>query len=356
MRRAYLLLPGTVFFIAAFAQNSTPASTPMPPLPQDPAALMRLASQVDGLHSPNLKPWHLHATFMILDEKKDSKDQGTWEEWWAGEKEYKIHYVSSEFDQTRYVTHDGWFAVGDGGEPPPGVFAMIADAFLGPLPDPSAITAIKLKRKVSGRESPGTLCVVRDPTPRPPSPVDGMFSFMQRYCFAGDVPAIRGIESDGVQILLNSIVRFQDQYLARNVRIALGGGVTIDAELDKIETWQPAASDFAVPADALRVAPMVAVAGSVMAGDKISGAEPQYPDAAQTAHIQGVVALDVVVGRSGSVQHASVISGDLLFRNAAVDAVRTWRFRPWLVNGEPVEVHTLINVPFTLGQSAIGLW
>jgi TonB family protein len=84
----------------------------------------------------------------------------------------------------------------------------------------------------------------------------------------------------------------------------------------------------------------------VMQGHVIHRIEPIYPEAARQANIQGVVALDVVVGPDGTVVDVRPISGPDELTSAAVDAVKWWRFRPYLLNGQPVRVKTRLAVDF----------
>jgi TonB family protein len=78
--------------------------------------------------------------------------------------------------------------------------------------------------------------------------------------------------------------------------------------------------------------------------------EPHYPEAARQQHIQGPVVLNVLVGPTGVVREASVISGDPLLAQAATDAVRQWRFNPHQLNGKAVEFETRITVNFALPE------
>jgi protein TonB len=77
---------------------------------------------------------------------------------------------------------------------------------------------------------------------------------------------------------------------------------------------------------------------------------PQYPAIAKAAHIQGIVVLQATISKSGSIQNLRVISGPPALQRAAMDAVRSWRYKPYLLNGEPVEVETTINVVFNLSE------
>lgn len=75
---------------------------------------------------------------------------------------------------------------------------------------------------------------------------------------------------------------------------------------------------------------------------------PVYPAAARAARIQGEVRLHVIVGTDGSVKELELISGHPMLVQAAMDAVRKWKYRPMLLNGKAVEVDTVVNVIFEL--------
>jgi peptidyl-prolyl cis-trans isomerase A (cyclophilin A) len=102
----------------------------------------------------------------------------------------------------------------------------------------------------------------------------------------------------------------------------------------------------AAPADQPK---RVNISAGVAAGMLISKTQPVYPVDAKKAGVSGRVELEAIIGRDGVVENVKVISGPDLLQQAALDAVRTWRYRPYLLNSEPVEVRTTINVIFTLG-------
>jgi protein TonB len=74
--------------------------------------------------------------------------------------------------------------------------------------------------------------------------------------------------------------------------------------------------------------------------------DPEYPAAARPAKLQGVVVLDVVVGRDGSVVDVHALNGPEVLSRAAMDALRWWRFEPYRVEGRPVVVETTVAVEF----------
>jgi protein TonB len=79
--------------------------------------------------------------------------------------------------------------------------------------------------------------------------------------------------------------------------------------------------------------------------------EPQYPDEARQQRIQGSVVLDAVVGADGAVRGLNPISGDPRLRSAAIEAVQQWHYKPYVVNGTPVDFETTVTINFTLPQS-----
>lgn len=94
----------------------------------------------------------------------------------------------------------------------------------------------------------------------------------------------------------------------------------------------------------------IRVGGNVQQAKLISQPKPIYPPLARQARISGVVRLQAVIDKDGSVQELQVISGHPLLVQSALDAVRQWRYQPTLLNGEPVQVVTTIDVNFVLGS------
>ena len=77
---------------------------------------------------------------------------------------------------------------------------------------------------------------------------------------------------------------------------------------------------------------------------------PVYPPLAKQARIQGTVRLNAIISRDGTIQNLQLVSGHPLLAPAALAAVKQWVYEPTLLNGEPVEVVTVIDVNFTLSQ------
>jgi protein TonB len=87
---------------------------------------------------------------------------------------------------------------------------------------------------------------------------------------------------------------------------------------------------------------------------RISGDTAQVPAIARAAHIHGTVVLEVTISKTGAVDDVKVVSGPPLLQDAAVAAVKTYRYQPFQMDGKPVRVRTLVSVLFVLGSGANG--
>ena len=94
----------------------------------------------------------------------------------------------------------------------------------------------------------------------------------------------------------------------------------------------------------------IRVGGQVESAKLIFQPKPEYPPLAKMARIQGTVRLEAIISRDGTIQDLRVVSGHPLLVKAAMEAVQRWRYQPTLLNGDPVEVVTEIDVNFTLSD------
>ena len=92
------------------------------------------------------------------------------------------------------------------------------------------------------------------------------------------------------------------------------------------------------------------VGGNVQAARIVNRVQPVYPPLARQTRISGTVRLHAIIGKDGTIQSLEVLSGHPLLQQAALDAVRQWRYQPTLLNGDPVDVDTTIDVIFSLNQ------
>jgi len=90
------------------------------------------------------------------------------------------------------------------------------------------------------------------------------------------------------------------------------------------------------------------VSSGVAEGNLIRRVEPTYPQMARAAHIQGTVVLQATISKTGTIENLHAVSGHPILQQAALEAVRQWKYKPYLLSGEPVEVETTINVEFRM--------
>ena len=88
----------------------------------------------------------------------------------------------------------------------------------------------------------------------------------------------------------------------------------------------------------------------IEAANLIYAPKPDYPQLAKLARIQGTARLEALIATDGTIKDLKVVSGHPLLVKAALEAVESWRYRPTLLNGQPVEVETEIDVNFSLAQ------
>jgi protein TonB len=94
----------------------------------------------------------------------------------------------------------------------------------------------------------------------------------------------------------------------------------------------------------------VRVSGLVVEGMLVEKTMPVYPAIARASGTQGTVVLQATISRNGTIENLRVASGPAMLQQAALDAVKRWRYRPYLLSGEPVEVETTVNVVFKLQE------
>jgi len=120
-----------------------------------------------------------------------------------------------------------------------------------------------------------------------------------------------------------------------------GGGLVTAHAQDQAGDASPAPDRGEIPTH-------VRVSQGVTSGLLIKKVNPVYPKKARKKHIQGVVTLRAKISKEGDIVDLSVVSGEPMLAKAAVEAVKQWKYKPYFLKGEPVEVETQIMVNFRL--------
>jgi protein TonB len=129
--------------------------------------------------------------------------------------------------------------------------------------------------------------------------------------------------------------------------IGLSLGAILYAQDPKSTTTSPTPSQ--TPADQ-QLPKRVRISQGVSQGLLLKKVQPEYPKKARKKHVQGSVLMQAVIGKTGDVADLHVISGDELLVPSAVEAVKQWKYKPYLLEGEPVQVETQITVNYVLSQ------
>ncbi len=120
-----------------------------------------------------------------------------------------------------------------------------------------------------------------------------------------------------------------------------------DSVLGGLPNKGPSSMISSIPAAQPKLAQKVQVSSGVAQGLLVHQVTPRYPAQARQARVQGTVVLQALIGKDGSVRNLHALSGPPMLTQAALDAVKQWRYKPYYLDGQPVEAETQINVKFT---------
>ena len=302
---------------------------------------MLRAANSNNLTGSDVQPWHIKATFTVIDDQGKASDQGTYEEFWAGPTKNKMIVSGSSYSRTDVHTAAGLVRSGTLTSAQ-NITAEARREFVEPLPTPAMIAheSFEFEQKQVGDSKLSCLKI----TGLPANP--GLV-----YCLGDDKPLLRlsviGFES--LQVVHSRILSFQGRYIAGDLQFLHNSKLAGTAHLESIEALDPInESDFQPPSDAKPVSLKVTISSGVAGGMLKESRSPNYPPQAIAAGTQGSVVLAIVIATDGHVSDVHVVSGPDIFRQPAIDAVRKWVYRPYLLNGQPTEVNTTAYVVFSL--------
>jgi TonB family protein len=339
----------------AFAQNSVPtapadnskqipasAAPNLSSMPTDPAALLAAGSKVNGLNGPEIAPWHIKATYQEFDAKGKLSSTGSYEEFWFSDKSYKRTYTSPTFTQTDYATERGLYRSGSQAWPGPRETA-VRMYLTAPIPGKLGPRDLRLKEESDFIGKAHLQCVSLKSYEVLPS--------SSLYCFEQGRPMLRLAESpDGLsESLYNDVIEFRKHFIAREIRVTSRDQPVLVIHVDEIGSLSESARAEVTPSlDATGpLAGQIVLPEGTMSPFVLVRVPPVFPAPAQYMRQEGTVILHISVGKDGVVTSAAAISGPDLLRKPAVDSVRKWEFRPFLVLGDPTEVETNLRMEIT---------
>ena len=227
-------------------------------MPSDPKELMALAGRLNNLTDEDMKPWHLRATFRVLDDQGNATDEGTYDEFWAGPGKSKVTYTGLKFTRIDYRTDQGLLRAG--GNPSSSLIISAGLEFVQPLPNRESIghETFELQQNEAGNLKLACLKI----TGLPANPD-------LNYCLDDKIPALRlsviGFQS--LQVLHNRVQKFQDHFVAGDLQFLKGGKAVLTAHLEKIEALNPVnETDFEPSPEAKLVPLKINISGGIAVG------------------------------------------------------------------------------------------
>jgi Gram-negative bacterial TonB protein C-terminal len=296
------------------------------------------AGHSSWIGSPELQPWHLKLEVQLFDDKVQPTEKGTIEEWWTSPAAYQITYTFPSY--TASIVHSGnVYSRTKGTDSPPFLLHLLLRQVVAPMaPDKEISQSTPVLRNLTVEKLPLECVMIArkvDDTSEPPL---GLFP---TYCFGPGTNSLRMIYDFGSQaVIRNSMGVFQKREVALDITVLDNGKKKATAHLSTLERNSTLTPPTIDPESFEKEEPATPVPGSVMAGHKASGELP-------VGHYRGAVVMNATIGRDGHVRSVWLVTvSNSQLALAAVAAVRTWTYTPWLLNGKPVEITTPITFNF----------
>jgi TonB family protein len=320
--------------------------------------LLSEAREKFGLDPKSSDPFHLKAHIETFNENGKSAGDGTFEEYSDGAGRTRTLTTYRGLTESTWKTPTLYTSGAALHEP----FFMrrVVMGFLQSLP-----TTAKFERSnvVETKRLLGTLpaeCLsTTSKKARPVAQPAGTFSqseleSQRRYCISMDSKSLRLVESyPYLTLVYNRLTPFDSREVPRSLTLSLGKQIRAKFEVDVLEPWKPEDAILVPAADAVTQGSDhdLEVHSEVGAGNFLSKTNPVYPARAKEQRIQGSVVLAAIISRLGTVEDLELLySPDESLTYAAMDAVKRWQYRPFLLNGEPTEVDTTMTVNFSFSR------
>ncbi len=324
-----------------------------PAFSEDTAPLVERLHRADAgssIDDPQMKPWYLKLSFQLFDGKGVATETGTIEEWWAGPSMYKTIYTSPSYTATEIRLKDDSYR-SKGSYSAPELLELALRQVVHPMPTEAEISDSKpyLMKETFGKVPMDCIMLTQE-IKNVVYPPLGLFP---TYCFDRDKDILRVSYDFGSQLVLrNTMGTFAQRSVVIDQKTSLGSVIAITAHVDELKTMPSKDSDFEPSQDLEKLNTRTAnVSSAVAQGLAFRQPAPIYPERAKERHVSGSVIIGATIGRDGRVRALKLISvPDPDLAIAALAAVRQWRYKPYLLNGEPVEVQTHVTVNFNFSR------
>lgn len=298
------------------------------------------AANMNGLAGSDVKPWHLRATFTLFDGNGNVIDHGTYEEFWASPTKFKSTFAGLAFNQTNYGSNKGTLRSGTH-ELPSELVADLRREFVNPLPELRSMEYLPFELLQREAGAARLSCVSLRGFNLP------AYLFGTSWCLDSDKPVLQISIStqESIQVIHSKFLNFQDRVIAGDLQFVRDGKAILTSHLESAEPL-PAINDadFNPSANATLLPRRVAISSGVTTGFLLKHDRPAYPRGATES---GTVVLRILIDESGRVIDVHFAGGPLVFKDSALEAASKWKYKPYLINGEPVQVDTTANLVFS---------
>lgn len=302
--------------------------------------------EANTLQKDGSQPFHLKMSFETFDLEGKPAENGTLEYWWAGPSGFLLDITTPSIGTVHNVRLN---------EVPVGTAKRslyLTDELLNAFRSPASVIGkvkgpLPIEKRVAGQVVLECLHPENGAGPIKDTAV----------CTDDQSGTIRLISSPAHTVFRNQVGTFAGTHVAMDLTVVLGGTKAIHGHVDTLQAFNPTDTTVALvkpetnPGASTSTPKYVRLAGSVISGAKIGGAQPSYPELARREHVQGTVIMLAEISAEGLVANVTPLSSpDARLTDAAVDAVKTWKFRPYSFNGTPVAVSTTLTVNFNLSH------
>jgi TonB family protein len=338
--------------IVAFCQVATAttetAAATVTPSAEEMSRIVQSSDTANQLETSKTPAFHLKASFETFDYLGKPDGSGTVESFWDGTSRFRRVVTYRDHTRTEIHTEKSEYLEGEGFTSSLSMNRLMSGFFY-PLPSQSQMARSELSYKPITLSGVSMDCVIVSP-----KALQGTVARFQQnvYCLTKNSHLLRLARMPyNMTLGYNDLTVFHERFVPRSLTLMQGPIMRGRMHVEEISDWiSPDNNMFRVPEGSDELVSSAQVGSGVVQGLAIKNPPPTYPLQARLAHIAGAVVLHALISRSGDISDLEIASSpDQSLADAAISAVRHWKYKPYLLNGRPVEVDTTITVNFRFG-------